>query len=270
MKPFRASAVQLRAGSDHSANLAAAGEQAEAARAAGADLVVLPEVFAWRGPQQLEPSIAEAIPGTTSQFVSDLARRLAVHVLAGSVLEFSSETKCYNTSLLFGPDGAELARYRKVHLFEVEIEGEVSVHESKTRLAGDEVVCVDTELGRLGLSICYDLRFPELYRKLADEGAEVILVPAAFTAPTGKAHWQTLLRARAIENQCYVVAANQFGHNADGFADYGHSMIVDPWGEVIAEAGDEGPCRVEADLDPARLAQVRRNLPSLEHRRLKP
>lgn len=270
MKPFRASAVQLRAGSDHGANLASAAEQAAAAQTAGADLVVLPEVFAWRGPQKVEPSIAEPIPGPTSQFVSELARRLGVHVLAGSVLERSSETKCYNTSLLFGPDGAELARYRKVHLFEVEIEGEVSVHESNTRIAGNEVVCIETELGRLGLSICYDLRFPELYRALADQGAEVILVPAAFTAPTGKAHWRTLLRARAIENQCYVVAANQFGHNDDGFADYGHSMIVDPWGDVMTEADEGGPCRVEADLDPARLARVRRNLPSLEHRRLRP
>lgn len=270
MKPFRVSAVQLRAGRDQDANLALAAEQTEAAAAAGTDLVVLPEVFAWRGPQKLEPSVAEPIPGPVTDFISELSRRLGIHLLAGSVLEHSSETKCYNTSLLFGPDGAELARYRKIHLFEVEIAGEVSVHESNTRLAGKDVVCVDTELGRLGLSICYDLRFPELYRKLADQGAEAILVPAAFTAPTGRVHWHALLRARAIENQCYVIAANQFGHNDDGFADYGHSMIIDPWGEILAEAGDDGPCRVEAELDPERLAQVRRNLPSLEHRRLKP
>jgi predicted amidohydrolase len=268
VKAFRASAVQLKAGGDQGSNLASAALEARAAAADGADLVVLPEVFAWRGPQRMEPSIAEPAGGPASRFVSELARELGVHVLAGSILERLNESKCYNTSLLFGPDGAELARYRKIHLFEVDIDGQMSVHESNTREPGDEVVCVSTELGRIGLSICYDLRFPELYRQLADQGAEIVLLPAAFTAPTGQAHWHALIRARAIENQCFIVAANQFGENADGFSDYGHSMIVDPWGVIMAEAGEDGPCRVEADLEPARLAQVRSSLPSLKHRRL--
>lgn len=268
MKAFRASAVQLKAGRDHAANLAIATEQAEAAAAAGALLIVLPEVFAWRGPQKMEPSVAEPVPGPTSTYISELARRLGVHILAGSILERSSDTECFNTSVFFGPDGAELARYRKIHLFEVEIEGEVSVREANTRAAGESVVCVETDLGRIGLSICYDLRFPELYRRLADLAAEIVVIPAAFTAPTGRVHWEPLLRARAIENQCYIIAANQFGPNGDGFSDHGHSMIVDPWGTILAEAGEDGPCHVEADLSADRLYEVRRNLPSLEHRKL--
>lgn len=269
MKPFRASAIQLKAGSDTDANLAAAAAQAEAAASAGSRLIVLPEVFAWRGPQKMEPSIAETIPGPTSNYISDLATRLGVFILAGSVLERFTDTQCFNTSLLLGPDGRELARYRKIHLFEVEIPGQVSVREANTRAPGSDVVCVETDLGNIGLSVCYDLRFPELYRELAEQSVEIIVVPAAFTAPTGRAHWEPLLRARAIENQCFVIAANQFGANRDGFSDYGHSMIVDPWGEVLAEAGEDGPCYIDADLDAARLEEVRRNLPSLEHRRLK-
>jgi predicted amidohydrolase len=269
VRSFRASAVQLKAGRERDENLTLADALVADAAEAGAELVVLPEVFAWRGPQSAEPDQAEPIPGPTSDHVAALARRLGIHLVAGSLLETSTGGKCYNTSLLIGPDGTILARYRKIHLFEVDIEGEVTVSESRTRRPGEQVVCVDTELGRIGMSICYDLRFPELYRRLADAGAEIIVVPAAFTATTGAAHWEPLVRARAIENQCFVVTADQFGANEEGFREYGHSMIVDPWGRILAEAGGDGPRTVTALLDAQCLVDVRRKLPSLEHRRLR-
>jgi predicted amidohydrolase len=174
----------------------------------------------------------------------------------------------FNTATLFGPDGSLVAAYRKIHLFDVDLPGRVTVKESDLRRAGDEVVCVQTELGRIGLAVCYDLRFPELFRKLADAGAEVIVMPSAFTKPTGQAHWEPLLRARAIENQCFVVAPNQYGVSTHGFEDYGNSLIVDPWGQVVARGPDNEAAVVTAMLDAAVLERVRRELPSLEHRRL--
>jgi predicted amidohydrolase len=160
-----------------------------------------------------------------------------------------------------------LASYRKVHLFDVSIPGKVEVRESARRGHGADVVCAETELGRLGLSVCYDLRFPELYRRLARSGAEILCVPSAFTFPTGAAHWEVLLRARAIENQCWVLAANQHGPTGQGHSDYGHSMIVDPWGAVVARASD-GERVIVAEVDLGYLARVRREMPCLEHARL--
>lgn len=260
--------MQIKAGGDREANVGAAVSAIEDAAKGGAQLVVLPEVFAWRGRQADEPKMAESLPGPTTDAVSDAAARCRVHVVAGSILETRPEGGCYNTSILFGPAGETLASYRKIHLFNVDIPGKVTIDESRTRTAGSEVVCADTELGKIGLTICYDLRFPELYRALVDEGAEIVVMPAAFTAPTGAAHWHALIRARAIENQTYFIAANQFGPNPDGFSDYGHSLIADPWGEVLAEAGDDGPTHATADLSADRLSEVRRNLPCLGHRRL--
>jgi predicted amidohydrolase len=173
----------------------------------------------------------------------------------------------FNTSCLFDPRGAIVARYRKVHLFDVDLPGRVAVQESATRAPGAETVTASTELGTLGLSICYDLRFPELYRRLSRAGAEVLLVPSAFTFPTGAAHWEVLLRARAVENQCYVVAADQAGTSPQGFADWGDSMLIDPWGRVLARAGD-GEAVVSAEIDLDYLARVRRELPALAHARL--
>jgi predicted amidohydrolase len=169
---------------------------------------------------------------------------------------------------MFAPDGSLLARYRKIHLFDVSIEGQVSACESRTRQPGTEAVCVDTELGRIGLAVCYDLRFPELFRRLADAGAEVVVMPSAFTAPTGRAHWHALIRARAIENQCYFVAPNQYGPTQHGFDNFGHSIIVDPWGTVVAEAGEREEAVICATMSTTRLEEVRRSLPSLRHRRL--
>ena len=157
--------------------------------------------------------------------------------------------KCYNTTALYGPDGKLVASYRKIHLFDVDVEGRVSVRESRTRMAGDALCCVATDLGIVGLAICYDLRFPELFRGLVDAGAEIIVMPSAFTAPTGRAHWHALVRARAIESQCFVVAPDQHGASAMGFENYGHSLIVDPWGEVLADAGPDGPALASATLD---------------------
>ena len=245
----------MSAGSDKEANLAAAAELVTNAAASGASLVALPEVFAWRGPQEREPEIAEPLTGRIGTFASELARRLGIWLVAGSILETADERaaggRCYNTTALFSPDGTLAASYRKIHLFDVDVEGRIQVRESKTRLAGDSPCCVDTELGRIGLAICYDLRFPELFRGLAAAGAEIVVLPSAFTAPTGRAHWHTLVRARAIENQCYVIAPDQFGASSMGFENYGHSLIVDPWGDVMADAGPGGPCVVTADLSAA-------------------
>jgi predicted amidohydrolase len=268
MDRYLAAAVQMSSGADRGANVARASALVREAAVRGAQLVVLPEVFAWRGPKPLESTIAEPIPGPTTDTFAALARELRIHLCMGSVLErIPDEPRAYNTSCLFGPGGELLGRYRKLHLFDVELPGRVSVCESETRAPGTEVVAVPTELGVLGLSICYDLRFPELYRRLVHAGAEVLLAPSAFTFPTGAAHWELLCRTRAVENQCYLVAADQTGTSPHGFADFGDSLIVDPWGRVLARAGD-GESVTTAEIDRTYLARLRRELPCLEHRRL--
>jgi predicted amidohydrolase len=268
MDRYTAAVVQLGSGSDRRRNLARIGELVAEAGTRGAALVVLPEVVTWRGPRDAEASQVERIPGPTSEVMAALARTHRLVLCAGSWLEEGRERgRAFNTTCVFGPDGTLLARYRKIHLFDVDIPGQVSVRESDTRAPGSDLVVVPTPLGALGLSICYDLRFPELYRRLVRAGAELLLVPSAFTAPTGAAHWEVLLRARAIENQCYVLAANQTGQSPHGFADYGNSMIVDAWGTVLARAG-EGEDVLVAEIDRPRLRQVRRELPSLANARL--
>jgi deaminated glutathione amidase len=268
MERYLAAAVQMSSGADRAANLARAEALVREAAGRGARLVVLPEVFAWRGPRVEEAAVAEPIPGPTTERLAALAHELAIHLSAGSLLEKTpGEPRAYNTSCLFDPRGALVARYRKLHLFDVDLPGRVSVRESATRAPGDDVVAVPTALGTLGLSICYDLRFPELYRRLVRAGAEVLLVPSAFTFPTGAAHWEVLCRARATENQCYLVAPDQTGTSPHGFADYGESLIVDPWGRVLARAS-EGEGVITAEIDRAYLARVRRELPCLAHVRL--
>jgi predicted amidohydrolase len=265
---YLAAAVQMSSGADRTANLARASALVREAAARGARLVVLPEVFAWRGPRGEEAQAGEPIPGPTTAALAALARELRVHLCAGSLLEaVPGEQRAYNTSCLFDPDGTLVARYRKIHLFDVELPGRVSVCESDTRARGGEVVVAPTALGALGLSICYDLRFPELYRALVRGGAEVLLVPSAFTFPTGAAHWEVLCRARAIESQCYLIAPDQTGTSPHGFADWGDSLIVDPWGRVLARAGD-GEGVITAEIDLGYLVRVRRELPCLAHQRL--
>ena len=256
------------ASDDKAANLQEAQHWVRQAAAQGARVVALPEVFIWRGNKKEERAAAESIPGPSSEFLAGLGRELGIYFLAGSILEAIPDSgKAYNTSLLFDPLGNLLASYRKIHLFDVDLANGVSLRESDTRAHGADVVVAQTEIGTLGLSICYDLRFPELYRGLADQGAHVIFVPSAFTAFTGQAHWETLLRARAIENQVYVIAADQFGKAPKSFETHGHSMIVDPWGEILAELPD-GPGIVKAEIDLDRLTKVRAELPALKHRKL--
>jgi predicted amidohydrolase len=258
----------MRSGSDRDANLGRAEVLVRDAAARGARLVVLPEVFAWRGPATEEDSVAEPVPGPTTARLGALARALGIWLCAGSVHErVPGERRVFNTSCLIDPRGEIVASYRKLHLFDVDLPGQVAVQESATRAPGTEVVTVATELGTIGLSICYDLRFPELYRRLVRSGAEILLVPAAFTSPTGAAHWEVLCRARAVENQCYVVAADQAGTSPQGFADWGDSLVADPWGRVLARAGD-GEAIVTAEIDLDYLARVRRELPALSHARL--
>jgi predicted amidohydrolase len=266
---FIAAAVQMLATDDKATNLAEAEGWIREATRLGAKLIVLPEVFIWRGNKKLEGQHAETIPGPTSEKLAALARELKIYLLGGSILEaIPASDKAYNTSLLFDPAGKLLASYRKIHLFDVDLANGVSLRESETREHGADVVAADTELGTMGLTVCYDLRFPELYRGLADQGAHIIFVPAAFTAFTGQAHWETLLRARAIENQAYVIAADQFGKSPKSFECHGHSMIVDPWGTVLAELPD-GPGLISAEIDTDHLTKVRAELPALAHRRLR-
>jgi predicted amidohydrolase len=265
MKRYLAAAVQMSSGADRAANLVRAEMLVREAAARGARLVVLPEVFAWRGPRDEEPARVEPIPGPTSDAMAALAKACGIHLCAGSLLERGpDDRRAYNTSCLFDPDGRLVARYRKRHLFDVDLPGRVSVRESDTRVPGDDAIVADTALGRLGLSICYDLRFPELYRELVAGGAEVLLIPSAFTFHTGAMHWEPLCRARAIENQCYVVAPNQTGQSPHGFADWGNSLIADPWGRVVARASD-GEGIALAEVDRSYLARVRRELPCLDH-----
>jgi predicted amidohydrolase len=262
-------AIQMATSSDKSANLEKAENLIRLAAARGAKLVGLPEVFNWRGKRPEEAAAAESLDGVTLTLMAGLARELEIYLLAGSITEDApGHAKRYNTSVLFGPDGERLAVYRKIHLFDVDLPGRVTIKESDAKIPGTEVVTAATSLGPIGLSVCYDLRFPELFRRLTFSGARILTIPSAFTFPTGEAHWEVLIRARAIENQCYVVAPAQFGPNVHGFSDYGNSMIVDPWGRVLARAGDSEGVLI-APIDMAYLERVRRELPSLTHARLR-
>ncbi len=264
---FRAAAVQMLATSDKEANLSEAEAWIRRAHAEGAQLVVLPEVFNWRGRGRDTAANAEPVPGPTTDRMSALAAELGLYLLAGSILETAGpDGRAYNTSVLIGPDTGIIAKYRKIHLFDVDIEGEDPIRESEYRRPGEAVVVADTPLCPMGLSVCYDLRFPELYRRLTAAGAQVVFVPSVFTVPTGRAHWEALLRARAIENQVYIIAPDQTGHHPASMDAYGHSMIVDPWGKVIAQADTE-PGLVLADIDLGYLGNIRRRLPALDHRR---
>jgi len=264
-----AAVIQMTSTSNKADNVEKAERMVRLAATRGARLVGLPETFNWRGKRSEEPAAAEDLDGGTLTAMARLARELEVHLLAGSITEHvPNQSRRYNTSVLFGPDGARLAVYRKIHLFDVDLPGRVTVKESDAKMPGSEVVTAATGVGTIGLSVCYDIRFPELYRRLVYAGATIITIPSAFTFPTGEAHWEVLIRARAIENQCYVLAPAEFGANVHGFADYGNSMIVDPWGRVLARAGDQEGVLL-APLDMEYLERVRRELPSLAHARLR-
>jgi predicted amidohydrolase len=264
---MRVALCQVNSREDRAANLAVAREQLERAAAAGADLAVLPEYVDYLGPTSGEPK-PEPVDGEFAAVFARAARELRMWVVAGSFHETGpDDDHTYNTCLVFDRAGELAATYRKIHLFDIDIPDRVSYQESRTVAPGTDVVTVELDGVAVGLSICYDLRFPELYRRLAIAGARVLLVPAAFTAHTGRDHWEVLLRARAIENQCYLVAAGQIGDHEPGQRCYGRSMVIDPWGTVIAQAPDVVGVTI-ADLDLARVDVIRRDVPSLANRRL--
>jgi predicted amidohydrolase len=265
LSSYPVAAVQMTSTEDRARNLATATRLVKHAADLGAKLVGLPENFAFMGPDDERIACAEPIGGPTIARIQELARDRAIHVLAGSIAEKVPEPgKTANTSVLVGDDGSIEATYRKIHLFDVSIPDGARYAESETVVPGDAPVSVPTLLGRIGLSICYDLRFPELYRAL---GAELICVPAAFTLLTGKDHWEVLLRARAIENLAYVLAPAQVGRHSPTRQTFGNAMVIDPWGVVLARCPDgEGVCVAPVRRD--RLERVRKELPALGHRRL--
>ena len=264
---MRAAAVQLQSTPDRDRNLEAADRLTRAAAAAGAELVVLPEKWPALGTPEQTIAAAEPFDGPVSEWARAIARELGIDLVAGSFSErVEGDERGRNTSIHVGPDGELRASYRKIHMFDVEVGGRV-YKESEHEAPGDEIVVSETSGGTgLGLSICYDVRFPELYRILAVRGAEIVAVPAAFTFATTRDHWEILLRARAIEGQAFVVAANQIGEHAPGIRSGGRSMIVDPWGVVLATAPDTETFAV-AELDLERQREIRRTLPSLANRR---
>jgi deaminated glutathione amidase len=266
--PMRAAAVQLNARADKAANVEKADGLVRRAARDGAELVVLPEKWTTFGTGDDLRAAAETIgAGEASTWAAAIARELGIDLVAGSISErVEGEDRLRNTSLHYGPDGELKAAYRKIHMFDVEIEG-VEYRESDNEDPGDEAVLTATADGvEIGLTICYDLRFPELFRLLAVDGARILTVPAAFTVPTTRDHWEPLIRARAIENQAFVIAANQIGKHPPTHRSGGRSMIVDPWGIVLAAAPDTETV-ISADLDLEAQAAIRRRLPSLQNRR---
>ena len=268
---MRVAVCQMRSGDDVPANLGVAQALLREAADAGTDIAMLPEFFAYLGPDARIPELAETLPGgTASEMLSTVARERRMWILGGSIHERHGD-RLFNTAPLFDRTGELVATYRKIHLFDVDLDGQPPFRESATFAPGTELVTHPVEDVRVGLSICYDLRFPELFRGLMALGSELIAVPAQFQHQTGVAHWEVLLRARAIENQCFVAAAAQwgeFGSPEGSRRSYGHSMIVGPWGEVLVDAPAEGSGVWFADLEMTELRRVRKVLPALEHRRL--
>jgi predicted amidohydrolase len=265
---FKAGLIQMRSGLAPAANIDAAAALIGEARAAGAAYVQTPEMTSLLAPNSaaLFAAITTEDNDPSLAALRELARRHAIHLHVGSLAVRASPEKAANRSFLIAPDGEIAARYDKIHMFDVDLDNGESYRESQNYAPGDTAVVADLPWGRLGLSICYDLRFPALYRALADAGAAFLAVPAAFTRPTGEAHWQVLLRARAIENGCFVLAAAQGGRHDSGRETYGHSLAVDPWGRVLAEGGTE-PGVIMVEIDPAAVAEARAKVPSLQHGR---
>jgi len=262
---LRVAAVQLNSSGDKARNLAAAERLVRAAAADGAEFVALPEKWNLLGGGEELLAGAEPLDGPSLAAARGWARELGIHLLAGSISERGGEgEKASNTSVLIGPQGKDLAVYRKIHMFDVDAGG-VSYRESEFERAGNEPVAASVGELTAGLTVCYDLRFPELFRILALRGARLITVPSAFTLATGRDHWEVLLRARAIENQLFVLAPNQVGEAPPHYSSFGRSLIVDPWGVVLATAPDE-ECFVAAELDFAALERMREQLPSLANR----
>ena len=267
---MKVAALQMTSGPDVAANLEQARELLEQAAARGAALAALPENFSFMGLKDSDKrAIAEAEGlGPAQEFLATTAQRLRLWIVGGTVpLAAGSDGRVAAASLVYNSDGERVARYDKIHLFDVDIPGRAESYRESAHVApGSRAAVLDTPVGKLGLSVCYDVRFPELYRHLSAAGAQLLTVPSAFTSPTGRAHWETLLRARAIENQAFVIAANQVGEHPAGYRSGGRSMIVDPWGLVLAQAPD-GEGHITADLGLERQEEIRAKLPSLANRR---
>lgn len=267
----RLAAIQMASGPNVSANLTEAGRLISQSVDAGAELVVLPENFAFMGMNEKDKlNVGEQEgKGPIQDFIATQADKHRVWIVAGTIpLKTQDTQRVAAACLLYNERGEQQARYDKVHLFDVKIEeSKETYNESETTSAGKQVVVVDTPFGRLGLSVCYDLRFPELFRRMATEGVDIIAIPSAFTAITGKAHWEVLLRARAIENMAYVIASAQGGYHVNGRETFGHSMVIDPWGRIL-DCLPSGSGYVIAKMDKQQLSNTRRNFPVLKHRKI--
>lgn len=263
---LRVAAVQMNSQENKAANIETALDLIDRAAGTGARLIALPEVWTYLGATEGNYDAAETVPGPTLDRLADRARRHGVYLHAGSIYErIEGEPRLRNTSAVFDPDGNLVATYRKMHLFDVVLDGVATYRESETVAAGEEISTVNVDGVTVGLAICYDLRFPELFRLLALQGAELIILPAAFTMTTGKDHWEVLIRARAIENGVYMIAPAQLGQHPPGNWSYGRSLIVDPWGTTLATAPDAETV-ITAELDLSRIDQIRRQIPSLANR----
>ncbi|MEM7304195.1 MAG: carbon-nitrogen hydrolase family protein [Pseudomonadota bacterium] len=264
----KVAAIQMASAPQRDANLMEAARLIQLAKEQGAELIVLPENFPIMGIEETD-KVAIREPyneGPIQNFLHEQARKHKLWVVGGTVpLQCDDPTKILAATMIYDDQGEVVARYDKIHLFDVDLDNEESYKESETIAKGKDLVVADTPFGKLGLATCYDLRFPELFRKLIDKGAEIIALPAAFTATTGKAHWEVLVRARAIENLCYFIAANQGGYHLNGRTTYGDSMIVDPWGNVLNRLS-QGAGVVIANIDIEHMKKTRRTFPCLEHR----
>lgn len=264
-------AIQMASGTNVSANLIEASKQITSAAQAGAKLIVLPENFAvmvFKDADQIKIAEEDGT-GPIQDYLSEQAKKNNVWLISGTIpIKSALENKVYAACLVYNEKGERVSRYNKIHLFDVHLElTNETYHESETLEAGNEVVVVDTPFGKIGIAVCYDLRFPELFRQLVLRGAEIIVLPSAFTASTGKAHWEVLLRARAIENLCYIVASAQGGYHVNGRETYGDSMIIDPWGTIM-ERLPHGSGYIVADIDISSLHKLRQNFPVLQHRKI--
>ncbi len=266
MKPFKVGVCQMQVVDDKDANLKRAVDLMEKAAAKDADLVILPEMFNCPYDNEKFPLYAEDRKNSeTLRTVSESARECGVYLVAGSIPESAGEN-IYNTSFIFNPQGDVMGSHRKLHLFDIDVPGGVSFQESDTLKAGEEITVVDTDLCKLGVAICYDIRFPELSRLMALMGVELLVLPGAFNMTTGPNHWDPLIRSRAVDNQCFMAAASPARDENASYVAYGHSMIVDPWGEVLAQAGSDEEI-IYATLKPSRITEVRRQMPLLKNRR---
>jgi deaminated glutathione amidase len=267
-RDVRVAAVQLASGPEPEENVERASVLVRQAASEGARYVQLPEYFNYRGPTSRYHAVAESVPGATTSRLGVLARELEITLHIGSLFEQAPEPeKSFNTSVLISPNGEVITTYRKVHLFDVNVPGGVEHRESRNIAPGDRLVVIDAEGFSLGMSVCFDVRFPELYRALCLAGATVLAVPSSFAVATGRVHWATLLRARAIENEAYVIAAAQVGTTSEGVSSYGHSMIIDPWGEVLAESTLDGEDVLVAAIDLDEVARRRSQIAVFELRR---